>query len=82
MTIYIGGAAAMFACLALILSVPDMAKVLSGEDTDPVATILANAFGPIGSRLVMAVVMVSFISCVLSLQAAASRLLFAYAGTR
>ncbi|MBD0682596.1 APC family permease [Pseudomonas sp. PSB11] len=79
MTIYIGGAAAMFACLALILSVPDMAKVLSGEDTDPVATILANAFGPIGSRLVMAVVMVSFISCVLSLQAAASRLLFAYA---
>jgi amino acid transporter len=79
MTIYIGGAAAMFACLALILSVPDMAKVLAGEDTDPVATILANAFGPIGSRLVMAVVMVSFISCVLSLQAAASRLLFAYA---
>ncbi|MDQ3204670.1 MAG: amino acid permease, partial [Pseudomonadota bacterium] len=57
MTIYIGGAAAMFACLALILSVPDMAKVLAGEDTDPVATILANAFGPVGSRLVMAVVM-------------------------
>lgn len=79
MTIYIGGAAAMFACLALILSVPDMAKVLAGEDTDPVSTILANAFGPLGSRLVMAVVLVSFISCVLSLQAAASRLLFAYA---
>ncbi|WP_297839096.1 APC family permease [Pseudomonas sp.] len=79
LTIYIGGAAAMFACLALILSVPDMAKVLAGEDTDPVATILANAFGPVGSRMVMAVVMVSFISCVLSLQAAASRLLFAYA---
>ncbi|UUC50654.1 APC family permease [Pseudomonas citronellolis] len=79
MTIYIGGAAAMFACLALILSVPDMHKVLAGEDTDPVATILANAFGPVGSRLVMAVVLVSFVSCVLSLQAAASRLLFAYA---
>ncbi|WP_440467887.1 APC family permease [Pseudomonas sp. YH-1] len=79
MTIYIGGAAAMFACLALILSVPDMHKVLNGEDTDPVSTILANAFGPVGSRLVMAVVLVSFISCVLSLQAAASRLLFAYA---
>lgn len=79
MTIYIGGAAAMFACLALILAVPDIQKVLAGEDTDPVATILANAFGPLGSKLVMAVVMVSFISCVLSLQAAASRLLFAYA---
>lgn len=79
MTIYIGGAAAMFACLALILSVPDMQRVLAGEDTDPVATILSNAFGPVGSRFVMAVVLVSFISCVLSLQAAASRLLFAYA---
>ncbi len=79
MTIYIGGAAAMFACLALVLAVPDMAKVLSGQDADPVATILANAFGPTGSRLVMAVVMVSFVSCVLSLQAAASRLLFAFA---
>ncbi|MDT4799860.1 permease, urea carboxylase system [compost metagenome] len=79
MTIYIGGAAAMFACLALILSVPDIQAVINGEDTDPVNTILANAFGPVGSKLVMAVVMVSFVSCVLSLQAAASRLLFAYA---
>lgn len=79
MTIYIGGAAAMFACLALILSVPDIQRVIAGEDTDPVGTILANAFGPVGSKLVMAIVMVSFVSCVLSLQAAASRLLFAYA---
>ncbi|CDF82475.1 APC family permease [Pseudomonas sp. QL9] len=79
MTIYIGGVAAMFACLALILAVPDMAAVISGKDTDPVGTILNNAFGPIGSRVVMAVVTVSFVSCVISLQAAASRLLYAYA---
>lgn len=79
MTIYIGGSAAMFACLAMILAVPDIQKVISGEDADPVTTILANAFGPVGSKLVMAIVLVSFISCVLSLQAAASRLLFAYA---
>lgn len=79
MTIYIGGSAAMFACLALILAVPDIQKVISGQDADPVTTILANAFGPVGSKLVMAIVLVSFISCVLSLQAAASRLLFAYA---
>lgn len=79
MTIYIGGAAAMFACLALILSVPDMAAVINGTDKDPVTTILSNAFGVNGSKVVMAVVMVSFISCVISLQAAASRLLYAYA---
>lgn len=79
MTIYIGGSAAMFACLALILAIPDMQKVLSGQIADPVSVILANAFGPVGAKLVMGIVLVSFISCVLSLQAAASRLLFAYA---
>jgi amino acid transporter len=79
MTIYIGGAAAMFACLSLILSVPDIQKVIAGQDTDPIVTIFANAFGPVASKLIMAVVMISFLSCLLSLQAAGSRLLHAYA---
>jgi amino acid transporter len=79
MTIYVGGAAAMLVCVALILAVPDMNAILSGKDTDPVATILRSAMGEIGFRAVLAVVLVSFISCCLSMQAAASRLLFAYA---
>jgi amino acid transporter len=79
MTIYIGGAAALFVLLALILSVPDIQKVIRGEDTDPIMTILDRAFGPIGAKMVLSVVMISFLSCLLSLQAAASRLLFAYA---
>lgn len=79
MTIYVGGGAAMFVCLGLVLAVPDMNAVISGKDTDPVATILRAAMGEIGFRAVLAVVMVSFISCCLSMQAAASRLLFAYA---
>ena len=79
MTIYVGGGAAMLVCLALILAVPDMQAVIAGKDTDPVATILRSAMGEVGLRAVLAVVMVSFISCCLSMQAAASRLLFAYA---
>ena len=79
MTIYVGGAAAMLVCVALILAVPDMNAILSGKDTDPVATILRSAMGEVGFRAVLAVVLVSFISCCLSMQAAASRLLFAYA---
>lgn len=79
MTIYIGGAAAMFVCIALILAVPDIGKVIAGEDTDAVGTLLTTAFGPVGSKLVLAVVMISFVSCLLSLQAAASRLLFSFA---
>lgn len=79
MTIYIGGIAAMFACLALILAVPDMHAVINGIDKDPVKTILNHAFGSMGSKVVMGVVMISFTSCVISLQAAVSRLLHSYA---
>ncbi|MBH3429943.1 APC family permease [Pseudomonas alkylphenolica] len=79
MTIWIGGAASMFAALALILAVPDIRAVISGADADPLSTIFGSAFGPLGSRIVMAVITVSFVSCVLSLQASASRLLYAYA---
>ena len=44
-TIYIGGAAATFVCLSLILAVADIPAVIAGEDTDPVGTVLASAFG-------------------------------------
>lgn len=79
LTIYVGGGAATFVCLALLLAVPDMGAAVSGTDKDPVASTLKAAMGETGFRLVIAVVMVSFISCLLSLQAAASRVLFAFA---
>jgi amino acid transporter len=52
---------------------------MSGLDKDPVTTTLRSALGASGLRATIAVVLVSFLSCLLSLQAAASRLLFAYA---
>lgn len=79
MTIYVGGGAASFVCLALLLAIPDLRAAVSGADKDPVATTLRSALGPVGFKTVIAVVMVSFLSCLLSLQAAASRLLFAFA---
>jgi amino acid transporter len=79
LTIYVGGIAAMWVCLALVLAVPDVAAVLDGRDKDPVVTILRTAMGDTGLRAVIAIVTVSFVSALLSLQAAASRLLFAYA---
>jgi amino acid transporter len=79
MTIYIGGAAATWVCLAFVLSIPDIGAVMSGKDADPIVTLLRASMGTIGFRAVIVVVLVSFISCLLSLQAAASRLLFAYA---
>jgi amino acid transporter len=79
MTIYIGGAAATWVCLAFVLSISDIGAVMSGKDTDPIVTLLRAAMGTMGFRAVILVVLVSFISCLLSLQAAASRLVFAYA---
>ena len=79
LTIYVGGVAALWVCLALVLAVPDVGAVLSGRDKDPVVTVLRSAMGETGLRTVIAIVTVSFVSALLSLQAAASRLLFAYA---
>ncbi|MCA1984598.1 APC family permease [Nocardioides nematodiphilus] len=77
-TIYIGGAAATFVCLAFIMAVPDMGAVIRGEDTDPVTTVLHEGFGATGARIVLCVVLISFLSCAMSLQAAASRLAYSY----
>ncbi|MBI5595083.1 MAG: amino acid permease [Elusimicrobia bacterium] len=79
MTIYIGGGAASFVCLALLLAQPDLAAAVSGAEADPVGATLRGAMGVTGFRAVLAVVMVSFLSCLLSLQAAASRLLYSFA---
>ncbi|MCA4131778.1 APC family permease [Arthrobacter sp. M4] len=76
-TIYIGGAASMFVCLSLLLAVPDFGAVISGADPDPVHSALASAFGAVGVKVVLAVVMISFVSCLLSFQAATSRLTYA-----
>lgn len=79
MTIYVGGAAAIFVCLSLLLAVQDYAAVIDGTDADPVTTVLHSAFGEGGTKVVLAVVMISFLSCALSLMAAASRLMYSYA---
>ncbi|MFJ8504462.1 APC family permease [Streptomyces avermitilis] len=81
-TIYVGGAAATFTCLTLLLSVTDYHAVISGKDTDPVVRVLYDAMGEVGARLVMGVVLISFLSCTVSLQAAAGRLIYSYGRDR
>ena len=78
-TIYVGGAAALFITAALILAQPDFSAIISGEVADPVGAVFSDVFGSVGSKVVMVIVLISFVSCLLSLQAAASRLIYAYA---
>ncbi len=77
-TIYIGGAAATFVCLALVLSIADIPAVIAGKDVTPVDTLLNDAFGAFGAKIVLGIVLISFLSCAISLQAAASRLAYSY----
>lgn len=77
-TLYIGGFAANLLVFSLVLAVPDFAAVASGESTDPIGDLLHNAFGPI-FPVVMLVIVVAFVSCITSLQAAASRLIYSMA---
>jgi amino acid transporter len=81
-TLYIGGAAAILICLALLLAVPDMRAAVSGIDVDPVVTALQTAVGRNGVRMIIAVILISFFSCLVSLQASTSRLLFSFARDR
>jgi amino acid transporter len=63
----------------LVLGVTDYGAVISGKDVDPITTLLTDAFGTVGMKVILAVVLISYLSCVLSLQAAASRLTYSYA---
>jgi amino acid transporter len=48
----------------------------------PIGSILTGRLRLVGSKIILAVVLISFFSCTLSLQAAASRLIFAYGRDR
>lgn len=79
MTIYVGISVAIFATLALILAVPDLGQAVQAPENGALEAALSAAFGHYGSKLVLLIVLVSFVSCALSLQAAASRVIYSYA---
>ncbi|WP_204306405.1 hypothetical protein, partial [Stenotrophomonas maltophilia] len=49
MTIYVGVGASIFICFALILATPDIGRVVSGSEKDPIGVILTSSFGPVGA---------------------------------
>jgi amino acid transporter len=79
MTILVGGVSGLIAFGGYVLAAPDLAAIVSGENGDPIPGILEASLGTVGSKIFLVVAVTAFLSCVLSLQAAASRLLFSFA---
>jgi len=78
MTILVGGLSGLVAFLGYLLAAPDLAAIVSGEDADPITGILEASLGTVGAKLFLIVALTAFLSCVLSLQAAGSRLLYSF----
>lgn len=78
MTILVGGVSGIIAFLGYVLAAPDLADIVSGKDADPIAGILESSLGTVGSKIFLVIALTAFLSCVLSLQAAGSRLLYSF----
>src|SRR4051812_26649175 len=84
LTILVGGVSGLLSYAGYVLAAPDaqLQAIMAGEDVDPIPTILVSALGTVGSKIFLVVAVTAFVSCVLSLQAAGSRLLYAFARDR
>jgi amino acid transporter len=82
LTIAIGGVSGLLSYIGYVLAAPDLQNIVDGNDPDPIPAILESALGTVGSKVFLCVAITAFISCVLSLQAAGSRLLYASARDR
>ena len=84
LTILVGGVSGLMSYAGYVLAAPDaqLQAIMAGEDVDPIPTILESSLGTAGSKVFLLVAVTAFVSCVLSLQAAGSRLLYAFARDR
>jgi amino acid transporter len=82
LTIIIGGVSGLMSYIGYVLAAPDLQAIVNGEDADPIPAILESSLGTAGSKIFLCVAITAFISCVLSLQAAGSRLIYSSARDR
>ncbi|MFT4021556.1 MAG: APC family permease [Acinetobacter sp.] len=78
LSIVFGAISAIISVLGYLLASPNLADIVSGKITDPLPTILQEALGPTGATLFIIIAIIAMLSCILSLQAALSRLVFSF----
>jgi amino acid transporter len=77
-TLGVGGLATVVLTLGLIVAVPSFGDVISGKDTDAVGSALQAGLGHAGSKFALALIVLGYASCVLAIQAAATRLVYSF----
>lgn len=82
LTILVGGISGLMSYAGYVLAAPNLQDIVSGNDSDPIPSILVSSLGTAGSKVFLCIAITAFVSCVLSLQAAGSRLLYAFARDR
>ncbi|WP_046791778.1 APC family permease [Tatumella morbirosei] len=78
LSIFFGAISAIISVLGYLLSYPNLSAIVSGKIDNPIPEILNNALGPQGEKIFIVVAVIAMLSCILSLQAALSRLLFSF----
>jgi amino acid transporter len=71
-----------FSALSLILAVPNVGTRSYGADDDPVAATLTLYFGSAAFKSMLVLFVIGFVACLLSTQAAVSRVIWAFARNR
>lgn len=78
LSIVFGAISAVISIMGYLLSSPDLINIVNGKISDPIPAILNEALGPTGATVFIVVAVIAMLSCILSLQAALSRLIFSF----
>ncbi len=78
LSIVFGAISAMISVLGYLLSSPDLINIVNGKIPDPIPAILNDALGKTGATVFIVIAVIAMLSCILSLQAALSRLIFSF----
>lgn len=79
LAVLVGGVSALMSYVGYVLAAPDLEAIVNGSDADPIPMILESSLGVVGAKIFLIIAVLAFLSCTLSLQAAASRLLHSFA---
>jgi amino acid transporter len=78
LSIVFGAISAVISIMGYLLSSPDLMNIVNGKIADPIPMILNQALGETGATVFIVVAIIAMLSCILSLQAALSRLIFSF----